>query len=277
MQARNNYHVTGLYNTHPFSCEGVVGLPVDLCNEDEILACLALIRPDIIIHCAAASKPAQCEANPELSRAINVDATIVLARLCKEMGIKLVFTSTDLVFDGTSGQYAEDDATGPLMLYGHQKLEAETYLLSYLSEVAVCRMPLMFGNVPANDTSSFIQHFIKELQSGKTLDLFTDEIRSILHAEDAANGLLWAAEHANGLLHLGGKEDLSRYDFGLMMCEELGFSRAQIKPAKQSDFPGLGKRAADASLNSRFAFASGFKPQKVREGLKKLAAMARPS
>lgn len=269
-QARDLYQVTGLYHSKPIEVPGVVMLQVDLCDEVQVLATMASVKPDIVIHCAAASKPNYCEEHPEDSHKINVEATSLLSKVCALQNIKLVFTSTDLVFDGTTGHYSEDDTTGPLMRYGHQKLEAEKVVLE-TPDAVVCRMPLMFGEAPTT-ASSFLQGFLAQINEGETLRLFTDEYRSPLFAEDAAKGLIWAAEHATGLVHLGGKERMSRYEFGLLMCEAFELSTSLIEKGKQADFAGAAKRSADASLNSRFAFASGFKPKKVADALKSMAS-----
>lgn len=273
-QARDFYEVTGLYHQQVVQVPGVVTLQVDLCNELEVLATIASVKPDLIIHCAAASKPNYCEEHVEASEQINVKATERLAEICALQDITLVFTSTDLVFDGTKGQYAEDDSTAPLMVYGQQKLQAEAAVLQ-IPKGVVCRMPLMYGQAPAT-AASFLQGFLAQLKEGKTLNLFTDEYRSPVYGEDAAKGLLWAAEHVSGLVHLGGKERMSRYEFGLLMCEALELPTEMILEAQQSDFPSVAKRAADASMNSRFAFASGYKPRKVLDGLKAYAALEKP-
>lgn len=269
-QARDLYQVTGLYHQHEVQVPGVDMLQVDLCDKAAIEKAISSIQPEYIVHCAAASKPNFCEENKSASERINVDATQLLSELCKAYHIKLVFTSTDLVFDGSKGNYTEEDATGPLMEYGRQKLRAEKAVLE-VPNAAVCRMPLMYGDAPA-PASSFLQGFLSELQQGKALNLFTDEYRSPVHGEDAAKGLIWAAEHAQGILHMGGKERMSRYEFGQLMCEVFELDPQLIQPALQSDFPSAARRAADASMNSRFALASGYKPRKVKEGLEAYAS-----
>lgn len=274
-QTRGLYHVTGLYHSQPVNVSGVATVQVDLCDEAQVLSIMASVKPDLVIHCAAASKPNFCEEHPELSHTINVKATRLLAQICALQNTKLVFTSTDLVFDGEKGQYAEDSPTGPLMRYGRQKLEAEKAVLETPNGV-VCRMPLMFGEAPPT-AASFLQGFLSQLQKGESLRLFTDEYRSPLFAEDAAKGLIWAGEHVQGLIHLGGKERMSRYEFGWLMCEAYGISTELIEKGKQTDFKSSAKRSADASLNSKFAFASGFKPKKVADALRIMASKSQPT
>ena len=194
-----------------------------------------------------------------------------LSKHCAEQNIKLVFTSTDLVFDGERGNYAEDDKRNPIMLYGEHKSMAEDIILENAPSAAICRMPLMFG--PVGKTGmSFIQGFIEKFKAGETLSLFYDELRSTLYVDDAANGLIWAAEHVSGIMHLGGKEHLSRYDFGLLMAEAFGFSKGQIRSMSNKDITMAAPRAADASMNCSMAFAAGFNPKLVKERLHEMAA-----
>ena len=84
-------------------------------------------KPQLIVHCAAVSTVAAAQKNPDLARRVNVDATALLAGLAAD--IPFVFFSTDLVFDGRKGNYAEDDAVNPIHVYGETKAAAEQIVL----------------------------------------------------------------------------------------------------------------------------------------------------
>jgi dTDP-4-dehydrorhamnose reductase len=216
------------------------------------------------------SKPEECARQVQDSWKANVEATAILASLCADNGIKLVFTSTDLVFDGKRGHYAEEDGLNPIMHYGEHKAEAEGRVLSLCPGSAVCRMPLMYGQ-PSPGGQSFIQGFIARLQQGKTLSLFYDEWRSVLQAADAAMGLLWAAAHVQGIVHLGGPEPLSRYAFGQLLVDAFGFDPALIQSCSQESMVFSAPRPSNCSLNSMFANSLGFKPAKADIALRQLA------
>lgn len=267
------YEVVGSYQSRKVSSPDFPIFQVDLTQEDEVIAAFATIKPDMVFHCAAMSQPNQCELNQKASYEINVSATQILAQLCASQGAKLIFTSTDLVFDGVEGNYAEEAPVAPLNVYGQHKAEAERRIVQHCQDYAVCRMPLMFGT-PTHGASSFLQGFLTQLEQGQPLTLFYDEYRSILHEDDAVAGLIWAAQNVKGIIHLGGKDRMSRYDFGLLLAEKLGYSIDLIQKVSQKEVTMAAKRAADASLNSRFAFASGFRPKTVEE---RLMAMVEPS
>ena len=135
------------------------------------------------------------------------------------LSIPYVFTSTDLVFDGLNPPYKETDPVSPVNLYGEQKVMAERGILVRYPVAAICRMPLMFG-VATPPATSFMQPFMQTLREGKELSLFTDEFRTPVSGKTAAQGLLLALA-ISGIIHLGGKERVSRYDFGRLLIEVL--------------------------------------------------------
>lgn len=216
-----------------------------------------------VIHTAAQSKPNVCQNYPEESYRINVTATVNLAGLCADADIPFLFTSTDLVFDGTNPPYREDDPVSPLSYYGEQKAIAEQKILSRHSQATICRMPLMFGASPTAD--SFIQPFIKALKAEQELKLFVDEFRTPISASTAADGLFLALNKAQGLLHLGGKERLSRYEFGRLMVKVLNLPEDRLKTCRQQDIVMAAPRPVDVSLDSSKAFALGYQPLSLKK------------
>lgn len=266
-EALGQWEVYGTYYNHVVEIPGVTLLPVDLREYQQVKELFAPIKPDAVIHCAAASKPNYCQQNPQESYAINVTASVNIARLCGEYQIPCAFTSTDLVFDGQSSFYQESDLVCPICLYGEQKVAAEQEMLSVYPEIAVCRMPLMFG-LPSPVANSFIQGFINSLKAGQELNLFTDEFRTPASATTAARGLLLAiAKQVKGILHLGGRERVSRYEFGLLLAEVFQLPKDLIRPGKQADIIMVAPRSPDASLNSDKAFNLGYNPLSLREEL----------
>jgi dTDP-4-dehydrorhamnose reductase len=183
--ARSEWEIHGSYFQHPIEISGVnlhssakpLLWSIDLTDLDAVKSAIDTIAPDGVIHTAAASSPNFCQANPDKSYQINVTASQQLAQLCCDANIPFVFTSTDLVFDGTKAPYKETDPVTPINLYGEQKIAAEREILAVYPRASICRMPLMFGIAPPNATS-FIQPWIKALRSGENLKLFVDEFRT---------------------------------------------------------------------------------------------------
>ncbi len=264
--AREQWQVYGTYYLNAVEIPGVKVFKIDLRDIEETKQLFQKIRPDAVIHTAASSSPNFCQTHPEESYQINVAASLNIAALCADYNTSCVFTSTDLVFNGLNPPYKETDPVSPVSYYGEQKVLAEVGMLERYPKTAVCRMPLMFG-IPSPTSNSFIQPFIKSLREGKELNLFVDEFRTPVSATTAAKGLLLALEKVNGCLHLGGKERISRYDFGCLMAEVLELPKDLLKPGLQKDVKMAAPRPKDLYLDSSKAFNLGYQPLSLREEL----------
>lgn len=267
--AKQNWDVYGLYFSHPIKIPGINLLKVDLTDFEAIKGIIQDIKPDGVIHTAAQSNPNFCQTQPEASYPINVTASCNIAGLCADNSIPCAFTSTDLVFDGLNPPYTENDSVCPVNYYGEQKVKAEEGMLERYPLMAVCRMPLMFGIAPPPATS-FMQPFIKILREGKDLSLFTDEFRTPASGKTASQGLLLALEKVNGRIHLGGKERISRYEFGRLLVQVFNLPDVGLKAGKQADVKMAAPRPVDVSLDSSQAFSLGYMPLSLQEELEAL-------
>jgi dTDP-4-dehydrorhamnose reductase len=275
-EAKNNWDVTGIFFRHHVSYKGVTTIELDLTNYKLLQKMFNDLKPDAVIHTAGSTDPNYCQKHPEETWKINVDAAVNIAGLCADSKIQYLFTSSDLIFDGLSAPYKEDDPACPVNVYGKQKVLAEANILRIYPETVICRMPLMFGE-PGPASQSFIQPMIKSSKSGGEMKLFVDEFRTPASGKTAARGLLLALQKGKGILHLGGAERISRYNFGLLLMDVMGIRNARLKPCQQKDMPMAAPRALDVSLDSSRAFALGYKPLSLREELKKLLHSSGPA
>ncbi|MEO1589954.1 MAG: SDR family oxidoreductase [Cyanobacteria bacterium J06632_22] len=268
--AAPNWRIYGTYHRQPLHWPGGTTACLDLLDFDAVAATLEEQRPAAVIHTAAMSKPNACQQNPEASHAINVTATEHLGRCCAAAGVPLVFTSSNLVFDGQSPPYRETDATAPLNIYGAQKAEAEQRLLTVYPQAVVCRLPLMFG--PATPTAnSFLQDFLSKLQSGQPLNLFTNEYRMPADARVIATGLLLAIQSPGlGCLHLAGADRLSRYEMGQLLVAIWDIATAHIHPCRQIDVPMPAPRPPDLSMDTTKAQRLGYRPMPMDVSLERI-------
>jgi dTDP-4-dehydrorhamnose reductase len=212
-----------------------------------------LERPGALIHCAAMSRSPRCEAEPARARQWNVDVTRHLAGLFG--GRRMIFLSTDLVFDGQSGGYREESAVCPLSVYGETKVEAEQWVLRDPGHLVV-RTSLNHGWSVTGDRG-FNEEMANAWRAGRTLKLFLDEFRNPIPAEHTARALweLVAKDHG-GLLHLAGAQRLSRWEIGSALAATLegeGFA-CPIETGSLRDYNGA-PRPPDTSLDSSRAQA----------------------
>lgn len=264
--AKQKWEVYGTYFSHSLDIAGTTTLKVNLTDFDELKQLFSDIKPAAVIHTAAQSQPNFCQNHPQESYAVNVTSSCHIAGLCADDSIPCVFTSTDLVFDGLNAPYREIDPVCPVNTYGEQKVRAEEGMLERYPLTAICRMPLMFG-MSTPTATSFMQPFIQTLKDGKDLNLFIDEFRTPVSGKTAAKGLLLALEKVNGHIHLGGKERISRYDFGRLMIEVFQLPASGLKASRQQDVKMAAPRPADVSLDSSKAFALGYQPLSLQEEL----------
>jgi len=202
-------------------------------------------RPQLVIHCAAVSSVAAAQANPELARRVNVELTGFLAGLAAD--VAFVFFSTDLVFDGRRGNYAETDLANPLHAYGETKLAAERIVLKNPRHLVV-RTSLNGGTSRAGDRA-FNEELRLRWQAGRDMTLFTDEFRCPIPAVETARAV-WelAGKNCNGLFHVAGAEKLSRWQIGQLLAARWPQLNPKITPGSAGDFPGP-SRAPDTSLD----------------------------
>lgn len=267
--AYKSWEIVGTVFTHPVKIKGVKTVQTDLTHFREFKKIFKEIGPDAVIHTAALSSPDYCQQNKALTRKINVDTPVNIAGLCADAGIPFAFTSSDLVFDGLNAPYREDDPVCPVNLYGEQKVRAEQGILNRYPGAAVCRMPLMFGD-PGPAASSFFQTMVTALRKGRELRLFEDEFRSPVSGQTAARGLLVAIAKMKGLYHLGGRERISRYHFGLLLMGVLGTRDAKIIRCCQKDVATAATRPPDISLDSSKAYSTGYNPLPLKDQLEEL-------
>ena len=269
LAAKAEWDVIGIGHSHDISDFPAPLLSFDLCDTNGVARLFDKIRPYAVIHAAAQADPNFCQMHPEQTARINVEASENIARLCARFCADCVFTSTDLVFGGDNPPNSESSPLGPVSVYGEQKAEAERRMLEVNKDVLVCRLPLMFGDAPLHSKNHLIA-LIDNLLKGKEIALFVDEYRSPVSGLDAAKGILRFIGTSRGVLHLGGTQRVSRYDFGLAVSRALGAREACIKPCHQKDIVMSAPRPKDVSLDSSKALALGWAPDSIEKALGKL-------
>jgi dTDP-4-dehydrorhamnose reductase len=202
-------------------------------------------KPQLILHCAALSKSHECQANPALARQVNVEATALLAELAAN--IPLLFLSTDLVFDGRTGNYDETAPVNPLSVYAETKAAAEQVILANPRHT-VLRLSLNGGTSPTGDRG-FNEQMRRAWQAGQSVKLFTDEFRCPIPAEATARAI-WelAARNQPGLYHVAGSERLSRWQIGQLLAARWPQLKPRMEPGSLKEYRGA-PRAPDTSLN----------------------------
>jgi dTDP-4-dehydrorhamnose reductase len=201
--------------------------------------------PRLVIHCAALTHTPSCQKEPRLARQLNVEVTTRLADLAAD--IPFIFFSTDLVFDGRSGNYDESDAVNPLSVYAETKVAAERIVLANPKHIVI-RTSLNGGTSPTGDRG-FNEQLRRAFQEGRRLTLFVDEFRRPIPAVETARAV-WelAALNQPGLFHVAGGERLSRWQIGQLLAARWPQLHPKIEPESLATYRGA-PRSPDTSMN----------------------------
>jgi dTDP-4-dehydrorhamnose reductase len=223
--------------------------PVDLTDEAAVDRALAQADPAVILHAAAMSAADQVFKDPGRGRAVNVDATRRLASWCREKGRRIVFTSTDMVFDGARSWYAEDDDPNPILEYGRTKRGAEAEILRTPGG-AVARLSLLYGPTQCG-RDGFYDRAVAALRERREQSFFRDEYRTPLDYRTAAEALVaLAGSDFEGVLHVGGRERLSRFEFMSRVVRALDLDGSLVGSNSRVEAVFAEPRPADLSLDT---------------------------
>jgi dTDP-4-dehydrorhamnose reductase len=247
---------------------------LDLAEPDSIRRVFDSLRPSAVVHAGAIAAPDACEREPALALRVNRDATRVLAELCGRSGARLVFISTDLVFDGEKGRYDENDAANPLSVYGRAKLEAEEAALSRAPGAVVVRIAAAYGRL-LGGRPCFVDELVAALSQGRPVSAFTDQWRTPTAADRLGEVLLrvLAEPDLEGVFHWGGADRATRFESAVALCRAFGFDERLVRPSRMNDARPPAPRPRDSSLDSsRLAAALGIAPTTMAEGFAALKA-----
>jgi dTDP-4-dehydrorhamnose reductase len=263
--------VVATFCTNPCTPQGTQAARVELGDRASIEDLLTGHGPEVIVHLAAVTDPDRCESDPGTATRVNLDATTEIATLAARSGCRMLFASTDLVFDGLKGNYTEQDEARPLSIYGTTKLRAEEAVLEACPDAFVFRSSLIYG-FGSPVSRPFFTGVLERLRQGRRMQLFTDQRRNPILVDDLASAIKVGIERdLTGLYHIGGPEVVTRYEFGKLVCDTFGYPEDLLVPTKMGDFTYTAKRPIDCTLDStRFAGATGFKQMSLSEGLVRL-------
>lgn len=244
---------------------------LDIMRADDVVRLITATRPRAVVNLSAMADADACGKNPALARAVNVDGAANVAHACAKAGARLVYYSTDLVFDGKKSLYMESDTPNPLGLYGETKLEGEKISLETNPGLtAVLRTAIVYGK-GSGKRASFIEAAVEKARAGERILTFTDQYRSFLYVEDSASAVAGIIDNKlTGVYHAGGDERMSRYDFMMTLFKSMSLPLDALVPVKMADISGAAPRPADCSLSSeKLKRDAGWRPAPVEDGMER--------
>lgn len=239
---------------------------VDIKDKKAVDSIIKELSPTIIVHTAALTNLDFCEKNKEDAWNVNVEGTRNITLACRETGAKMVYVSTDYVFDGNNGRYKETDTLNPISSYAKTKYEGEL-IVRELPNHLICRTSVLYGNHPR---PNFVIWVINELRKGNRINVVKDQYNSPTLADDLADMIIELVNtDQTGVFHTAGSERINRLDFVKKITEVFDLDYSLVNPVNTKDLNWIAHRPTDSSLDVS-KVSKYKKPLNIVEGLTKM-------
>lgn len=226
----------GAYSSRPLPG----ALPLDVRDREAVEHCLDIVRPGVVFLAVIAPGGVDYyEDHPDVAYAVNVEGTRNVALAAARLGARLVFYSTDYLFDGQAGPYAEDAPIHPLNIYGRTKWEGEEIIRSLLPDHLIIRTTAVFSWNPG--LRNFAMQIWERLRAGEAMRVPSDQWCNPTLASYVAEMSVRLIElGAQGVFNVVGKDWVTRADLGKALANAMDLDSALILPVSTAE---LGQRA----------------------------------
>lgn len=229
---------------------------LDITDREAVRAYIDAYRPETVIHCAAYTAVDPAETSPTACALVNRDATGYIADVCGDLGIKLIYISTDYVFDGSgTTPYETDHETGPLNEYGRSKLEGEKLVQQLCPKHFIVRTSWVFG---AYGRGNFVKTVLRLADTKDKITVVTDQVGSPTYSRDLAVLLADMAETEKyGTYHATNEEFCSFYEFAREIVSMSG-KTLDVEPTTSLRYGAPANRPCNSRLSKRSLDEAGF-------------------
>jgi dTDP-4-dehydrorhamnose reductase len=224
-------------------------IQMDVCDRQGVRRLLEERAPALVFLPAAITNVDYCEQNPELTYQTNVLALCDAILASRAVGAKVIFFSSDYIFDGTSGPYAEDYPANPLCAYGIQKLIAEHFLSIQVEDYLIIRTTAVYGWEKAG--KNFAARLVERLGNGQAMKAPIDQIATPTYAPALAEATCrLALEGWRGVFNVVGVSRVSRYEFACDVAQAFDFDAALIEPVTTDALGQIARRPLNGGLKT---------------------------
>jgi dTDP-4-dehydrorhamnose reductase len=262
--------VIGLARRRPPTAPTTI-LEADLANASDRQDVVARSGADAVLHAAAVSTLEGAERDPDLAEEVNVRASADLAAQAAATGAAFVYISTDAVFDGSRGEYSEDDDPSPQSVYGRSKLAGERAVLDAHPGALVARVNF-YGWSPSG-RRSLAEFFRSALSAGGPVNGFDDQTVSTMYVGHLLTAIAdLAAAGASGIVNVVSGEGISKYAFGRLIAEAFRMDPDLVRPVKSADHLAVARGSRLTLTTARMEGLLGRRAPSQREGVDRLLA-----
>lgn len=234
---RAGTEAVGTYRSNAAALHADRALRLDLADTPAMLRLIDEIAPDAVVTLAAESDVRKAEERDARAEAEAMVASIhELADSCKRAGRPLCLLSSDYVFDGSGGPYAEDDAPSPSGAYGRHKLAAERAALGGGGPALVVRTSMVYGWPGPGQHPNFAARVVTELRGGGAIEAHHDVVRTPVYVEHLADDLAeLVLSGATGVYHSASRDAVSMFDFARTTCDVFGLDEERVSPSAAAE------------------------------------------
>ena len=265
--SKNDYDVIFSYNNNKIKIPNTQSFQINLLNDDKIEKIIENYNPNIVLHTIANSNLDLCETDHDITDRLHIDVTQKIVNACTSINSKLIFLSTDAVFEGQlNKKYCETDTPNPINYYGKTKLKSEKLVLEFSSKNTVLRTSVVYGS---HHRSRFTQWILPYLKNKKTVDPFIDQFNTPTLVNDLAKSLTQIIDkNIFGLFHASGSTCINRYDFALLLAKKFRYDSKLIKPVTSKEKKQIAPRPISTCLDStKLETILGFKFSDLNSGI----------
>lgn len=250
------YDVIKELNKRGHTAVGVDIEEMDITNKDSVDKVIKSSKVDAVIHCAAYTAVDAAEDNAQLCQKINVQGTQNIAKTCKELDIKMLYLSTDYVFNGTGTRpWEPDDKREPLNVYGQSKYEGELVVENNVSKSFIVRIAWIFGINGKN----FVKTMLNLSQNHDSLTVVDDQIGSPTYTADLAVLLVDLIESDKyGKYHATNEGFCSWYEFACEIFKQAGKNDIKVSPVSSDGYKAKAKRPENSRMSKEKLTENGF-------------------
>ncbi len=268
---RNRNRIKGIYigNYEMLNSESINYNICDVTNKNEILENFREDKIECIIHAAGIAETDTCEREPDVAYRSNVMGTKNIIELANLKRAKLIYISSNAVFDGKNPPYSEEDRTNPINRYGAIKLECESLIKKNIKNYLIVRPILMYGLNNPHERKCFHMKILEKIIAGERIKVVNDVFENPLITNQCAD-IIWRliSKDATGLYHVAGKDVLSRYEATKIMAEIFSLDSTLINSVSSDFFSDIALRPKDTSYRTKkIEMELGIQPLGFKEGV----------
>ena len=261
---KKKWNVLGTYSSHEY--EGLSYL--DLRDKNSIAKVFNFFKPEAVVLAGGLTDVDLCESKPGLAKEVNVDGTFNILKDIRSHNARLVYVSTDYIFDGKSGPYGEDDKPCPINVYGRTKLEAEGLVKSAMKDYLIVRTAQIYGADPLS--RNFCTKIINNMRNNKKVYAAEDFYCTPTYAGQLSASIIKLLEEKKkGIFNSAGSDFINRYEYVNKISDIFGLHKELIQKVKLSDLNLKAKRPRLSGLKvDKLEQETGVSVYGCDEGLK---------